>query len=99
MFEAIRSTVVTLLNNTLNFEEWEDTFMEVSGIEDRGYIAALQRTIASRADCLVLVGGGHFLELALHEYLRDHPSPCVHFICLEKLYKDEYENILVKKNS
>ena len=96
LFEAIRTTVVTLLDNTLNFEEWEDTFIEVSGIEDRGYIAALQRTIASRADCLVLVGGGHFLEIALHEYLRDHPSSCVHFICLEKQFKDEYTNILVK---
>ena len=99
LFEAIRNTVVTLLDNTLNFEEWEETFIKVSGIEDRGYIAALQRTIASRADCLVLVGGGHFLELALHEYLRDHPSPCIHFICLDKQFKDEYDNILVKNNS
>ena len=57
------------------------------GITDHGYVAALQRTIASRADCLVLVGGGNFLKLALGHYLNFHPIPsswCIHTVCMEK---------------
>ena len=64
-----------------------DMTMIAHGITDRGYMAALQRTIASRADCLVLVGGGNFLKLALGDYLNFHPNPsswCIHTVCMEK---------------
>ena len=56
MVQSVKDTVVTLLKGNLTFKEWEDTFTDVTaGINDRGYIAALQRTIASRADCLVIL--------------------------------------------
>ena len=45
-----------------------------------GYIAAFQRTLASRADCLVLVGGGYFQELALNDYKRNHPDRSTWYI-------------------
>ena len=63
-----------------------DTTM-ITHASDRGYMASLQRTIASRADCLVLVGGGNFLKLALGDYLNFHPNPsfwCIHTVCMEK---------------
>ena len=34
------------------------------GIKDSGYIAQLERT---QVECLVLVGGGNFQELALYK--------------------------------
>ena len=71
-------------STTLNF----DMITIAHGITDLGYVAAIQRTIASRADCLVLVGGGHFLKLALGDYLKFHPnhsSWCIHTVCMEEL--------------
>ena len=56
------------------------------GIKDHGYVAALQRTIASRANCLVLVGGGNFLKLALGDYLNFHPNPSSWCIHMHSLY-------------
>lgn len=76
----------SLLRDQMSFEEWEQTFVHAAGgVTDRGYIAALQRTIASRAKCLVLMGGGNFQDLALLEYLRTHEverERCVHLVCI-----------------
>lgn len=83
----------TLLDNRINFRQWEESFLSVSdGITNEGYIAAIQRTIASRAQCLVLMGGGHFQGLALKDYLHywDKASWCVYFVCMDdkKFVKD-----------
>ena len=49
------------LNEQFSFKEWEHSFVKsANGIITPGYIVALQRVIATRADCLVLVGGGKF---------------------------------------
>ena len=101
LFRAVKSTLETLTHMT--FEEWEDSFSHATGaIEDSGYTAALQRTIAGRSDCLVLVGGGQFLKLALHDYLSNHPDPgtwCIHFVCPEQEYKPLYDEILENRRS
>ncbi len=98
--KEVRRTVLVLFQGNMTFDDWEDSFpLAADGIQDRGYIAALQRTVASRADCLVLVGGGQFLKLALHMYLRTHPLPskrCIHFVCIGGRFRREYEKILKK---
>ena len=69
-----------------NMREWENSFIEATGgIIDSSYIAALQRTLASRAECLVLVGGGMFQELTLRKYLetRNINDRCIHLLCLK----------------
>ena len=71
----------------MSFEVWEETFVTAAdGVTTPGYIAALQRTLASQANCLVLMGGGHFQDLALQEYKRLHPvkkKACVHYVCVD----------------
>ena len=66
-------------------KEWEESFNQrTGGIENPAYIAALQRTLASRADCLILVGGGNFQSIALRDYIKNHPdkkSQCVKIVC------------------
>ena len=53
------------------------------GSTDRGYIAAIQRVLASRADCLVLVGGGDFQSMAVYDFMNFHnSSKCVHLVCV-----------------
>ena len=74
--------IQTLQNSTLTFEEWEEKFTAIS--IHKGYIAAVQRYIASEADCLVLVGGGFFQEMALNDYISKHSNKrfrCTRFVC------------------
>ncbi len=96
-YHLVKTTFEDFFQKSYEFSEWEDTFTAVTdGIEDRGYIAAIQRTIASRADCIVLVGGGQFLKVALHEYLDFHNQSewCIHFVCVGGRYEEEYQEIL-----
>ena len=52
--------------NQGNFSQWESQFAEVAGTRNPGYIGALQKTIASRARCLITIGGGTFQH---HAYM------------------------------
>ena len=94
--EKSKLLLETLFDGKLTFEEWEESFTKAArGVEHSGYIAALQRTLASRAKCLVLVGGGSFQDLALKDYLRKHPNKedqCVHHVC----FKNERNSITNK---
>lgn len=107
MLEALKNTVVSLTENSLTFKEWEDSFTQVTGtITDGGYIAALQRTIGSRADCLVLVGGGTFGLGAISEYLHSHPKVsdhCYKFLAMapgyRTLYKEAVKNLTSEKTA
>ena len=77
-------TLESLYNNEWSMAQWENSFVEAAGGEThRGYIAALQRLLASRADCLVLVGGGDFQALAVQDYFEYHKSgpACIHLVC------------------
>ena len=64
-----------------NFDQWEQRFIDsLGGVTDRGYVAALQRVLASssKAACLVLMGGGRFQELSLESYLYHTREPATH---------------------
>ena len=63
----------TLINSTL--EEYQTSFETVTGKNstERGYISVLQKTLASRAKCLLLLGGGSFQAHTLHLYKELHP--------------------------
>ena len=82
----INALLSSLYDGQWNIREWEESFIEASGgIEDSSYIAALQRTLASRAECLILVGGGMFQELTMKKYMETHEQEdwCVHFLCIK----------------
>lgn len=80
-------TLQVLLRNKMSFQAWEETFAIATGnITNAGYVAAVQRAIASRAHCLVLMGGGDFQELILRDYLQFHAGKenlCVHLVCTD----------------
>ena len=86
-----------------SFERWEQSFAEASGgVRERGYVAALQRVLATdeKAGCLVLMGGGLYQELSLEQYLhhtRNHThSRCVHMVCMQRKYQRSF-NWMLKK--
>ena len=66
------------------FKEWEDSFERFASVKESGYVANLQRTVAARADCLIMVGGGGFQAQSRDLYQRLHPdlaSQCIHKVC------------------
>ena len=64
----------TLLPSTQfqSFSAWEQSFESVSQYSVPGYVALLQRTVAVRANCLLLMGSGSFLKQALEQYMARH---------------------------
>ena len=98
ILQALKETVLSLDDSFDTFEEWEESFNEsTGGITDAGYIAALQRTIGSRADCLILAGGGTFGLGALSEYVHHHPDTsehCYQFLAMETKYQTLYQDAL-----
>ena len=59
-----------------DFRVWESKFREVAGTENPGYIASLQQTIASRARCLITVGGGSFQNHAFVLHKEQYGKTC-----------------------
>ena len=72
----------TLLGNQLTIKEWEATFETISSSSRSGYIAMLQKAIASGAKCVLFVGGGSFQRHALRLYRKRHADQdwCVHVV-------------------
>ena len=73
-----------------SFKEWEETFERLAWSNNSAYVANLQRTIAAKGDCLVMVGAGGFQAQARTLYEKFHPdsnSWCVFKVCSEENVK------------
>ena len=89
--EQIQSTFINAFSDFIRsqwkFDEWENSFDQITGgIKDAGYIAAVQKSIASKADCLVFLTKGEsaFQDLVKQEYIKYHPTvseQCIHYLC------------------
>lgn len=93
-----RKTLESLYHNKKwSMSEWETSFVKAAGgVTQLGYIAALQRLLASRADCLILMGGGDYQAFALADYLEFHKTGrvCVHVVCSISEENNEVQNII-----
>lgn len=72
-----------LYGNAMTISQWSNTFIDVASTSDAGYIAALQKSIATQAKCIIFVGGGGFQKHALNLYRELHPQreqQCVEII-------------------
>ena len=82
--EAVKNIVPAVYGDKVSFSDWESSFTQTSQSVNIGYIGALQRELASQADCLVLMGGGNFQQMAYQGYLKNHKhnnSRCVQVVC------------------
>ena len=83
--EAVYNVFKHLYKGRWTMPSWEQSFIEAtSGIVERGYIAMLQRSIATHADCLILMGGGSFQQVAAYQYMKHHQGqskPCLYSVC------------------
>ena len=72
-----------LYGSEATYRKWEATFEEVSSSSESGYIASLQKGLASQAKCVLLVGGGTFQRNTLRLYYKTHPKKtdqCVYIV-------------------
>ena len=78
--------ILELYYNQWTFNEWQDSFLVLKNrtknrVLTTGYVAAVQRELASQAECIIVMGGGHFQMLALEQHDKYHPRKhCVHRI-------------------
>ncbi len=98
VIDRVKGFVHTLYDGKWNFSDWESSFTKAAEhANNPGYIASLQRTIASQADCLILMGGGDFQRLAMIDYLENHSKPtqlCLYLLCFSKSYEQQFTNVV-----
>lgn len=98
LIKAIKNLVPALYSNSLSFEEWDDRLNTVTGgNNDQTYRSVLEMSIAVRAKCLILFGGGTFQLLSLHEYLHNHPTKseqCWKFLGVQRNFHQQYAHLL-----
>lgn len=82
--QLLEEAVNTVYQNNTSVEEWEESFLtSIEGTRDKGYVAAVQATIAENANCMVMVGGfSRFQYKIMMNYLRKHQNTsCIHRVC------------------
>lgn len=93
-----RMFVKDLYSNSWEFDDWEKSFVSIPEVHgNKGYIAAVQRSIASRGNCLIMMGGGHFQHMILQAYLQLHPNrttQCVKLICMAPPFLRMFKNTI-----
>ena len=72
LYEAFFTPVYGSSNWTI--DDFEDSFKRYLNIDNPVVIAQVQRTIAAKSDCLVLIGSGSFQAVAQGMYKRLHPN-------------------------
>ena len=97
LLESIQNTLLQVYDKKWTFSEWENSFLQANGgIADNGYVAAIQRGVASRARCLVLFGGGRFQFVALNEYIHNHPDKsdqCISHVFVADRFAKYYREV------
>lgn len=83
--EPVKEFMHGVYGEGFSFEDWERTFVEVAALPEgghgnSGYVAMMQKVIASQGRCLIQMGGGTFQESALELYKRNHKNniSCYH---------------------
>ena len=64
--------LLRILNKNDSLHYYEETFEKVSGTTNPAFISQLQKVVAARARCLLLVGWGNFLTNTLDMYKKLH---------------------------
>ena len=64
---------------------YQNEFIKAAnGVEDRGYLASMQKTISEQAKCLIVMGGfSTFQRSVVLNYRKSSQFNCVKYICYE----------------
>ena len=74
-------------NKTIN--DYENEFIKAAnGVEDRGYLASMQKAITEHAKCLIIMGGYSIFQKSLVLYYKSGGQfNCVRYLCYEDRIK------------
>ena len=79
------SFFTSVFDRNWTIAEYEESFKKYLDIDDPAYVAQIQRTIAAKSDCLVVVGGESlFQKAAITFYKSFHPNSkeqCIIYHC------------------
>ena len=78
-----------VFNGSLQTKEREEMLIQaVGGITDRGFIAQLEKMIATNADCIILLGlHSAFIRSSAAQYMSLHETKrCIVSVCSELVY-------------
>ena len=59
-------------NNTWSVEEWEQSFENITGVYDRGYISLLHLIITAHSHCVILAGSSSYQSYMTSMYSKYH---------------------------
>ena len=91
LFPLREQIFIDVFNGSIQMKQREEMLINAAGgISDRGFIAVLEKTIATRADCIILLGKiSSFVDSSASVYFSLHPSnACAVSICSEKFSND-----------
>ena len=75
----------SVFGDSWSIKDYEDSFTKYISTDNPAYVAQVQRTIAARADCIVMVGGkSNFQSAAISFYRNFHPNVserCIIYHC------------------
>ena len=72
LIEHTKKLFSMLYGKQISLEDYSKTFEDISNSTHPGYLSQLQRVIAAKARCLLMVGGGHFQQQTLNLYNELH---------------------------
>ncbi len=78
--EKLKTFYKSIYAKSFTITDWENTFTDVSGTTNQGYIAILQKAIAIHGKCLLLAGGGSFQLHALKLKRNINPKSRCHTV-------------------
>jgi len=65
----------------VSYSEYEDRFTNITGTKNSAYISVVQKVIATKAKCLLLIGGGTYQFNAAYMWRKNHPRQ----ICIKSM--------------
>ena len=77
--------ILQVIYGNKTIEVYENEFIiAANGVEDRGYLASMQKTIAENAKCLIVMGGfSTFQKSVVLHYQNGGEFNCVKYLCYE----------------
>ena len=70
--EVLAAIFGYIFDETITLEDYENSFEDVTGTQNGGYVSTLQKTLACRDHCLLMIGGGLFQQHALWWYNQNY---------------------------
>ena len=83
--EKLLQQILQVVYGNRTIDSYENEFIKAAnGVEDRGYLASVQKTITEKANCLIVMGGfSKFQRSIMLNYRNGNQFKCIKYLCYE----------------